>query len=635
MKSWMKKTTALAAALALSLAGMSSVSACTGIYAGSDVTDDGAMYFGRSEDFGPSYAKVFEVTPRATHAKGEMLTDVDNFSMEYPSVTYRYTIIRDLQESWAEYGFVKEPYAEAGVNEYGVSMSATVSTYDNDKVEEIDPLLYGEGGLTEMSLGTVILQNAKTAREALDNVLAVIDKYGAGECNAIFIADSTEVWYLEIVSGHQYAAIRLDNDKVSVVPNMMMLGQININDENVIASKDLVELPKKAGFLVTESKEEGSIHVAKTYSEGYFTHSTYRAWQGMYILNKELSKSVNPDIVGPSELVPNAIEDTAEGPFYLQFEPSSKVSIKTLMNVLATRGEGSKYDSNVNDKYYPIGNSHQAEDHIFQIRNELPREISTVEWLAMGPAEFSIFVPYYSSLLEKTPDVYLKQSSEFDESSIFWVFDELAILCNENRANVAPVVKAYFNKVQDSIIVQQKTVDSAMQSLYVNNHAKLDDAAHELSDSIANQVYGIALSVLKEVQDYVENGTGEFTLKTNKMPVYSLKEEDSVYAKEIKIEAIAPTYLSQTKPLTLATYEAVYKENNSMDGFAYKVTGYTGSEISFTRELPKEEYSSYKLIQIAGSVTNEVPIKLNEDGTYTFNAKNLNTENCFVLVGIK
>ena len=31
--------------------------ACTGIYAGGAVTENGSVYMGRSEDFGPDYAK--------------------------------------------------------------------------------------------------------------------------------------------------------------------------------------------------------------------------------------------------------------------------------------------------------------------------------------------------------------------------------------------------------------------------------------------------------------------------------------------------------------------------------------------------------------------------------------------------
>ena len=636
MKSWMKKSTALVAAIALGLVSMGDVSACTGIYAGSEVTEDGATYFGRSEDFGPNYTKVFEVTPAATHAKGEMLTDVDNFSIEYPSVTYSYTIVRDLQEAWAEYGFVKEPYAEAGMNEYGVSMSATVSTYDNSKVEAVDPLLYGEGGLTEMSLGTIILQSSKTAREAVETVAAIVDEYGAGECNAFFIADAKEVWFMEIVSGHQYVAVRLSDDKVAIVPNMMMLDQININDENVFASKDLVNLPKKHGFLVSDSDEEGSIHISKTYGNGYADYNAIRYYQGMMFLNPKMAATLDLEFKEVREDQPNAEELTAGGPFVLQYDPAQKVNIKTLMNTLSTRGEGTAHDADVDPSLRVIGTPRQAEVHLFQIRDELPTEINTVEWMAMGPSEFSLYLPYYGALLDKTPDVYATSSVEFDEKAIFWVFDELAVLCAANRKTVAPVVKAYFSEVQDSIIAQQKVVDEAMQNNYYSDYLGIDEMAHELSDSIANQAYSIALSVLKEVQAYVEAGaTGEFTLKTNKLPVYKLEALDSINTKGMTVSSIEPSTLEKSKPLTYETYTTKFEELGAIDGFAYRVTGYKGRKVSFTRELPEGDFSSYKLLQIAGTSVTELPIRVYEDGTYTFNAKNLHTETCFVLVGTK
>lgn len=527
MKKWLKVSTALLTASLVTVAGTMSVFACTGVYAGSDVTDDGSTYYGRSEDFGPSWNKIFTITEAATHEEGEMLIDtLYGFEIPYPAETCRYSIMRDVPEIWEEYGYMEEPYAEAGVNEYGVSMTATVSTYDNGKVEEVDPLIE-DGGLSETSIGTLILQSAKTAREGVEIITDIVDEYGAAECNAIFISDSNETWYLEIVSGHQYAAVKMDSSKVSVVPNMMMLDQINVNDENVIASEDLITIPKENGFLYTETPDvEGSIHVAKTYSEGYPSHSSYRAWQGMNILNPDLAKTVNPVPISISNLVPNANRETAEGPYVLQFDPSKKVDIKTMIQVLQTRGEGSEYDSNEGDSVYPIGNEYQAEDHIFQVRSNLPVEIATVQWQAMGPAEFSIFIPYYTAAMTKTPEVYHNESLEYNEDSMYWVFDELYYLANENRNLVADQIKQYFGLVQDSIIEQQKDIDVQMQALAKSNPELVSEKAEELADQLANQVYEKALTTLNEVQAYLDSDQTEaFKLSLledaeNTMPTY-------------------------------------------------------------------------------------------------------------------
>jgi len=49
--------------------------ACTGIYAGGGTTENGSVYLGRSEDFGPDWVKQFVIVPAADHAPDEMLED--------------------------------------------------------------------------------------------------------------------------------------------------------------------------------------------------------------------------------------------------------------------------------------------------------------------------------------------------------------------------------------------------------------------------------------------------------------------------------------------------------------------------------------------------------------------------------
>ena len=45
---------------------------------------------------------------------------------------------------------------------------------------------------------------------------------------------------MEILSGHQYVAVKVPEDKYAVFANTYYLGHVDLNDtENVIASKDV------------------------------------------------------------------------------------------------------------------------------------------------------------------------------------------------------------------------------------------------------------------------------------------------------------------------------------------------------------------------------------------------------------
>ncbi len=422
--------------------------ACTGIYAGSGVTGNGSVYMGRSEDFGPDYAKQFLIIPAADHRPGEYLEDDYGFRAPYPSHTLRYSVIMDDPSEYS--GLTKIPFAEAGINEKGVSVSATVSTYFNRKVLETDPLT--QGGITEISMASYILQSAGTAREGVEILAECIDTFGHGnpdmedpdyaEVSTVLIADREETWVFEVLSGHQYAATRLSDDTVSVLPNAVMTGQINVSDENIVASEGLISTAKKGGFYVSDVEGEDEIHVGKSYAEGYNAYASYRFYYGAFILNRELAEmtDVVPRPVSEmADLYPNAsVEEEAAGPFYLQYSPSGQVrgtvDLMTLRDVLSSHGEGTPYETTSHNEnaagelMRSIGTYRQNEEHIFEIRKDpsIPLFVSTIEWLALAPSEFSIYVPFYAGAMTETPSVYTTDTPDsFDPDSVYWLFNEI------------------------------------------------------------------------------------------------------------------------------------------------------------------------------------------------------------------
>ena len=162
-----------------------------------------STYVGRSEDIGKLYDKVFEVRPAADHAEGEVYEDTYGFSMPYPAHTYRYTVMRDSIEQGESVldedgNLVREAYGEVGMNEKGVSVSATVSTAYNTNASTADPLV--GTGICEISLASVILMSADSARDGVEKLAAIIDTYGSGECNSFTISDANEVWDFETLS---------------------------------------------------------------------------------------------------------------------------------------------------------------------------------------------------------------------------------------------------------------------------------------------------------------------------------------------------------------------------------------------------------------------------------------------------
>ena len=101
-KSFWKKMLTTALAICLCVSCVTPAFACTGVYVGGGVTENGSSYMGRSEDIGDRYGKVFGVAGPQTITADSVFEDTYGFSMkdsdlefDYPSTTYSYTYVRD------------------------------------------------------------------------------------------------------------------------------------------------------------------------------------------------------------------------------------------------------------------------------------------------------------------------------------------------------------------------------------------------------------------------------------------------------------------------------------------------------------------------------------------------------------
>ena len=81
-------------------------------------------------------------------------------------------------------------------------------------------------------------------------LLDIYENYGCVAASGVFVCDKDEVWYVENCSCSQYVAIKLNNNMIFLEPNMAVIGRVDLDDENVIASKDLIAVAKKAGTFV-------------------------------------------------------------------------------------------------------------------------------------------------------------------------------------------------------------------------------------------------------------------------------------------------------------------------------------------------------------------------------------------------
>ncbi len=414
-----------------------SVNACTGIYIGKDASSDGSVMIARTEDMYSDESKRFIVHPAQSHEPGECYTDANGLSVGYPEHTYRYTAVPGSSER----GMGETPFGEAGFNEMGVAATSTITAYPNARAIAADPFV--TDGLYELSVNDLILSRAATAREGIEIIADIVDKYGSGEGNIIMVADRNEAWYMEIYTGHQYAAIKLPPDKAAVIPNAYMLNVVDFNSEDVIASADIENLPKSKGFIKPKS---GAMNLRETYAEEEKDSNSIRIWGGRRILHGVMWA------------------DPYKTEYDLLFKPTQKITVKDVMNVTRYRYEDTKYSLNIPGNKYvrAIATARQEECHILQIRPDMPVEAGCIEWLCMANSEFAPFVPYYAAAMTDTPYMCKVDSKGYDEYSMYWNARALNVLCGLNRSLYGNAVKEFFLAYEDSLIAATEKSDKKM-----------------------------------------------------------------------------------------------------------------------------------------------------------------------------
>ena len=360
------------------------------------------------------------------------------------------------------------PDAAACTNEYGVSMSMSVTAFPNKDALKADPL--EEGGICEDAAVDLVICQSKTAREAVEPLCKIIDKYGSGESNIAIIADQNEVWYVEMYTGHQYAAVKLPKDKVAVFGNEYSLEYLSDYEEN-ITSKDLISLAEEKSFAVNGTDNE--INLFETYSGKEMTteYSHMRTWIGHKIL-------------APSKYNSNYDHNTM---YPLCFSPDKDVSLQDVCQLLRNRYEGTEYSPDETGRVdvRVIGSDTTLSAHVIQVFPNLLAEMSCINWISSGPPVYGVFIPVSNDCTNVSEAYGADQPAEdkevFDtENYPYYTFKELCTNClgPDNYKIYGEPVQNYWKKAESNMfdgmskVIEKasKINDSDVRASYITSY---------------------------------------------------------------------------------------------------------------------------------------------------------------------
>ncbi|MBP5631082.1 MAG: C69 family dipeptidase, partial [Bacteroidaceae bacterium] len=400
-----------------------SASACTNLIVGKKASKDGSVIISYSQDDYGSFEPL-RVIPAADHPAGTMHPlyhyESNNYLGEIPEVAHTYGVVGLM-------------------NEFQVSIHETTYGGRAELTDTISGLIdYG-------SLMVLGLQRSKTAREAIQVMTELTEKYGyESEGESFTVADPNEAWILEMIGkgpgrkGTVWVAVRIPDDCISGHANQSRIHQFPLKDKkNCLYAKDVISFAREKGYF---NGKDADFSFADAYAPADFGALRYceaRIWS---YYNKWAAEDMSP-------YLPYAMGDTKGQVLPLYVKPKAPLSVQDVKDMMRDHYEGTPLALTEDlgmgawempyrptplsfevdgQKYFnerPISTQQSACVYVSQMRSWLPNHIGGVTWFANDEANMTVFTPCYCNMTQ-APECYDKHTADafhFSTRSAYWV----------------------------------------------------------------------------------------------------------------------------------------------------------------------------------------------------------------------
>lgn len=492
---------------------------CTTILVGKDASYNGCPLIARNEDspsgeFTPKRFCVVEPTDQPRHYKSVC----SHVEIDLPDNPLRYTACPDAS---GKDGI----WAEAGINEANVSMSATETLTSNARVLGADPLVELKkaqgapeddnyiaeqpGGIGEEDMVTLVLPYITSAREGVIRLGNLLETYGTYEMNGIAFADADEIWWLETVGGHHWMARRVPDDCYVTMPNQLGLDNFDIHDalgeqKEHMCSADLDTFIQNNHLDVSLTAPFNPRHAFGSNNDADRVYNTPRAWYMQRTLNPHSENWDSPyaEHTPESDTLPWART------------PEKKITIEDIKYVLSSHYQGTPYDpyghkgdSATRNMYRPIGINRQSELALLEVRKSVNTSWQSVEWLTFGSNAFNTIIPLYTNI-HTTPEYLNNTTMTPTTENFYWANRMLAALADKHFDECAPLFERYEQAMMafgHRIIAE---TDAACEQLHDEHEIQktLEKANQRIVDELKQRTDKLLNDVLYITSMHMKNG---------------------------------------------------------------------------------------------------------------------------------
>lgn len=467
-----KRLFSLAVAVAAIAWASPAADACTNLIVTKGASKDGSVMVTYSADSHVLYGELYR-TPAADYAPGAMLKIFDWDSGRYmgqiPQVAHTYSTIGNMNE----HQLIITETTFGGLSQLR----------DKDAIMDYGSLIY------------VTLQRAKTAREAIDTLTSLANRYGYASSGESFtIADKNEAWILELIGkgskivggenvnkGAVWVAVRIPDGYISAHANQSRIRQFPLDDpENCIYSPDVISFAKSEKLY---KGKDADFSFADVYNPLDFS--------GMRGCEARVWSAFNRFADGMDEYVEYAMGHDTSKRMPLYVKPKAKISVKELADMMRDHYEDTpmdmRYDIGAGGHHLPYrwrpmtftydGVEYTNERAIAtqqtgfwllgQARSWLPDEVGGILWFGVDDAATSCLTPVYTSSYD-VPDCFREGNGNlitYSPTSAFWIFSRVANAAYLRYDLISKDIRKVADRRENQAIAEIPAIDKAALEL--------------------------------------------------------------------------------------------------------------------------------------------------------------------------
>lgn len=478
---------------------------CTTILVGKKASYDGSTMIARNDDGFFDVKKLVVVPPSKQPKKYKSV--IGHLEIELPENPLQYTSCPNVDPK-------EGTWAACGTNSANVSMTATETITSNAIVLGADPYVKYEkatrktkekaGGLGEEDLVVVVLPYIHSAREGVQRLGSLLEQYGTYEPNGIAFSDRDEIWWLETVGGHNWMAKRVKDEEYVIMPNQFGMDSFDFEDaygkqEEHMCSKGLKPLMEKYHLDCNNDGEFNPRNAFGSHTDSDHVYNTPRAWFMARYFNPRTYKwdGIDADFRPEDDDIPWALV------------PERKITVEDVKYILSSYFQGTPYNpyqnKDVREKgmYRSIGINRTGVMAITQLRNDVPEELASVEWICFGPNNFNTVVPMYTNV-SKMPKYISEVSMDVSTDNFYWTSRLIASLADPYFSSSIQLIERYQGAVAArSHEILNKWDEKMMESKDFSLTEQANEEVAKMAKEEATKALG---NVLHNASMHMKNG---------------------------------------------------------------------------------------------------------------------------------